>query len=105
MRLDVRLKQQHVALRLAEDRRRLQALGSRLHTARLASVLDGRSRLERAATQLQALSPLRVLDRGYALVYGAKGRLLRSADEVREGETVVAQLAKGRVRATVTRTE
>jgi exodeoxyribonuclease VII large subunit len=103
--LEMRLKQQHVSLRLAEDKRQLQQLRSRLDAARMNSVVAGRARLERASTQLEALSPLRVLERGYALVYQANGKLLRASNEVREGESVVAQLAKGRVTATVTSKE
>jgi len=103
--LEMRLKQQHVAIRLAEDKRQLQGLRSRLDAARLNPLIAGRSRLERTNTQLEALSPLRVLERGYALVYASDGRLLRASSEVREGERVVAQLAKGRVTATVTSKE
>jgi exodeoxyribonuclease VII large subunit len=103
--LDARLKQQHAALRLSEDARTLKTLRARLDAARLTGIDAGRLRVRHATTQLEALSPLRVLERGYALVYGANGKLLRSSDDVREGEGVVAQLAKGRVRATVTAKE
>jgi exodeoxyribonuclease VII large subunit len=103
--LEMRLKQQHVSLRLAEDKRLLQQLRLRLDAARMNSVVAGRARLERASTQLEALSPLRVLERGYALVYRANGKLLRASEEVREGESITAQLAKGRVTATVTGTK
>jgi exodeoxyribonuclease VII large subunit len=103
--LEMRLKQRHVSLRLADDKRQLQDLRSRLDAARMSAVVTGRTRLERASTRLEALSPLRVLERGYALVYGTNGRLLRASNEVREGESVTAQLAKGRVTATVTRKE
>jgi exodeoxyribonuclease VII large subunit len=104
-RLEKRLGQQHVMLRLADDRQHLQGLRARLEAARLSVVAKGRKRVEQATTQLEALSPLRVLERGYALVYGSNGKLLRASNEVSEGESVVAQLAKGRVRATVTSAE
>jgi exodeoxyribonuclease VII large subunit len=104
-RLETRLGQQHLMLRLAEDRQHLQGLRARLESARLSVVARGRARVEQATTQLEALSPLRVLERGYALVYQANGRLLRASNEVSAGESVVAQLAKGRVRATVTSSE
>ena len=58
--------------------------------------------MERAESRLHALSPLRVLERGYALVYAANGKLLRSADDVHDDDAIVAQLARGRVRARVT---
>jgi exodeoxyribonuclease VII large subunit len=100
--LESRLRRQHVSLRLAEDKHRLQGLRSRLDAARNTAVLTGRVRLERASTQLEALSPLRVLERGYALVYGPQGKLLRDSNEIQTGESLIAQLAKGRVTATVT---
>jgi exodeoxyribonuclease VII large subunit len=101
-RLESRVRQQHAELRLAKDERRLQTLDARLDAARLVSVTEGRTRWQRLNTQLEALSPLRVLERGYALVYGPDGRLLHSSDEVNAGEGVTAQLAQGRIRATVT---
>jgi exodeoxyribonuclease VII large subunit len=104
-RLETRLGQQHVMLRLADDRQHLQGLRARLEAVRLSVVALGRTRVEQATTQLEALSPLRVLERGYALVYGPSGKLLRASEEASAGESVVAQLAKGRVRATVTSTE
>jgi exodeoxyribonuclease VII large subunit len=101
-RLEVRLRRQDVSLRLGEDTRRWDRLRLRLQAARLRKATDSRSRMERAVSQLQAMSPLRVLERGYALVYAANGKLLRSADDVRDDDAIVAQLASGRVRARVT---
>jgi exodeoxyribonuclease VII large subunit len=61
------------------------------------------SQLERAGSKLNALSPVRVLERGYALVYGPDGRLLRSSNQVREGDEIAARLHQGSVQATVIR--
>jgi exodeoxyribonuclease VII large subunit len=44
---------------------------------------------------------VRVLERGYALVYGADGKLLRASAEVRQGEQITARLHEGELRATV----
>ena len=101
-RLESRLRRQHPSLRLAESHRRLQALRMQLETASSRTSAVNQARLERANSRLHALSPLRVLERGYALVYGPDGRLLRSASEISEGEDLVAQLAAGRLRARVT---
>jgi exodeoxyribonuclease VII large subunit len=107
--LDARLRQQHVGLRVSGDTRRLQGLQSRLLAARALTIAKGEQRLQRATTKLETLSPLRVLERGYALVYlernGTKGKLLRSSEEAHEGEAIVAQLANGRLRATITETD
>ena len=98
----MRVRQQHAALRLTQDMQKLQKLEARLSAARLASVTLGRTQWQRLNAKLEALSPLRVLERGYALVYGPDGKLLRSSDEVMAGEKLIAQLSHGRVRATVT---
>ena len=59
------------------------------------------TRLDRSAARLDALSPLAVLNRGYALVYTADDRLLRNATEAHPGQTIRARLAHGSVTAEV----
>jgi len=103
--LETRLRRQHVSLRIAAANRRFDALTQRLHSARTTPFLDAHTRLNHATSQLEALSPLRVLDRGYALVYAPNGKLLRNATEAPAGTTITAQLAHGRLRAKVTSTE
>jgi exodeoxyribonuclease VII large subunit len=62
---------------------------------------EGRERLALAAASLDALSPLGVLQRGYAIAQDASGRLLRDAAMVAEGDAVSVRLAKGRLNARV----
>ena len=50
--------------------------------------------------QLRALSPLRTLERGYAIVLRPGGAVLRSAREAVSGEALAIRLADGEVRAT-----
>ena len=102
---ETRLRRQHISLRLANDAHRFQSLQQRLQSARTTPFLSAHTRLAHATSQLEALSPLRVLDRGYALVYGPDGRLLRNATEAPAGAPITAQLAHGRLRAKVTSTE
>jgi exodeoxyribonuclease VII large subunit len=54
---------------------------------------------------LEALSPVAILNRGYALVFDAKGQLMKDVAELRAGDEMSARLARGRVRARVTATE
>jgi exodeoxyribonuclease VII large subunit len=103
--LETRLRRQNASLRLANDRHRFQTLQQRLRAARTLPLQQAHTRLNRATSQLEALSPLRVLERGYALIYDTDGKLLRSAADAPTGTTVTAQLAKGRLRAKVTGTE
>jgi exodeoxyribonuclease VII large subunit len=45
--------------------------------------------------RLHSLSPLAVLDRGYALVQSAEGELIRSAGQLIQGQQVRTRLAGG----------
>jgi exodeoxyribonuclease VII large subunit len=53
------------------------------------------------ARQLDNLSPLTVLSRGYALVFDADGALVKRAADVSAGETLTLRLAEGTVRSRV----
>jgi exodeoxyribonuclease VII large subunit len=64
-----------------------------------------RQRFERLILQLDERSPLRVLDRGYAIVYDAAGNVVRAADAVAAGDEISLRLARGRLIAEVKRRE
>jgi exodeoxyribonuclease VII large subunit len=89
------------AARLREAERGLESLRARLVSAARMVAEDRSVRVERASSQLEALSPMRVLERGYALVYGPDGRLLRASAEVNVGEQITARLHDGQIAATV----
>ena len=57
--------------------------------------------LARQAASLDALSPLAVLQRGYAIAEHEDGRLLRDANSVSFDERLLVRLAKGRIVARV----
>lgn len=65
------------------------AMDARLQTAR--------EKLGLAAASLDALSPLSVLHRGYAIAQDSSGRLLYDASAVSIGDEVKVRLAKGRL--------
>jgi exodeoxyribonuclease VII large subunit len=81
-------------------------LGARV--AALAGVMRNvlllqRTRVERLTTGLESLSPLAVLERGYALVFDAAGNLLKDANGTEVGQEISARLARGEIVARVTR--
>ncbi|MCA1564187.1 MAG: exodeoxyribonuclease VII large subunit [Acidobacteria bacterium] len=81
-------------VRLAVTRAALDAnFGARLDTAR--------AQLEVAVASLDALSPLGVLGRGYALVQDARGRVVRSTGRVRVGEGLRVRLGEGALKCRV----
>ena len=66
-------------------------------------LLQHRVRSERLQTALESLSPLAILDRGYALVFDPQGNLLKDARTVKAGDEISARLAHGQINAQVTR--
>ncbi len=100
------------AVRHYDARRRLAAVGQQLgaEVANLVAamhkrLLESRGALERRTASLEALSPVAILNRGYALVFDAQGRLVKDAARLEAGDELSARLARGRVRARVTSTE
>jgi exodeoxyribonuclease VII large subunit len=86
---------------LAGIQKELEAEAGALAAAMRAGILRCRSRLDQLTGQLQALSPVAILDRGYALVFDAKGKLLKDAARVEPGDEISARLAKGSIKAIV----
>jgi exodeoxyribonuclease VII large subunit len=71
---------------------------------RMERLLVGKiQQLERLRLQLEERSPLRVLQRGYAICTDAKGNVVSAADQVAIGAEVNVQLARGRLGAEVRR--
>ena len=82
-------------------RRRLEYLkGARVLRRPETLVADARQRVDALAGRLEALSPLKVLARGYS-VTRADGRVLMRASDVSPGDTLRTQLADGEVRSRV----
>jgi len=73
---------------LSSERRQLAAsMGSQLRQRREA--------LGALAAQLELLNPQRTLERGYAIVSNAKGKVLHSPGQIKPRDTIVVRLAEG----------
>jgi len=103
--LSERLRRQDVSLRIARAQRRLQQDVARFERAASQMLSPRWNRLNRAAARLEALSPLAVLSRGYAIVYAADGTVLRAASETAAGQMIRARLSQGSLEAQVTDTK
>jgi exodeoxyribonuclease VII large subunit len=66
-------------------------------------LLQHKVRSERLRTALESLSPLAILDRGYALVFDSEGNLLKDVDSLNVGDEISARLAHGQLHASVTK--
>jgi len=98
--LETRLGRFDMRPRLAADRRRLEACHARaVETIRL-RLARRRNALDQLAAKLSQLSPLAILDRGYAIVTNASGIVTDSA-AAPAGADIQVRLAKGSLEAVV----
>jgi exodeoxyribonuclease VII large subunit len=79
---------------------RVAAMGSAMRNA----FSLRRGRLDQLSGQIAALSPVAILERGYALVFDKSGKLIKDASQVKVGEEISARLAKGIVDSVVKKT-
>lgn len=89
---------------LARERDAVERSAARLRDSGPRLLRPAEATLARLAASLDALSPLSVLTRGYAIARDASGRVLRSAAEVRPGDEVRVLLGEGSFDATVSAT-
>jgi exodeoxyribonuclease VII large subunit len=82
---------------LSDARVRFESVYAGCNAATTVQVEAARQRLGLAAAALDALSPLAVLQRGYAIAQDKDGRLLRDARSAAIGDPVRLRLAKGRL--------
>jgi exodeoxyribonuclease VII large subunit len=86
---------------LAGIRGELAAGTAALAAAMRNQLLQNKVRVERMGRALETLSPLAILERGYALVFDSSGNLIKDAEQVKVGEEISARMARGEIRATV----
>lgn len=86
-------------------RRELGLLFGRALSAQAEGMEKARGALALLAGRLDALSPLRVLSRGYSVVLDGQGRAVTDAARLSPGEQVVLRLASGRAKARITERE
>ena len=101
--LTARLRRLDLRLRFAAARRRLEnADVAALQIIRL-RLTRAQNRLVPLQAHLTQLSPLKILDRGYAIVTNAEGRIVKEPEQAPVGSEIQVRLAKGSIAAEVTR--
>lgn len=85
-------------LKLMEEK--LDSLEKRAETAVMRSIDRHSARLSETAARLDSLSPLKVMARGYSLVYSGE-ELVRSSADISEGQTVSLRFDKGGAEAEI----
>ena len=97
-----RLQQASPERALKDRRERLEALTERLLAAPERQINTQHQRLEGVMRELNAVSPLAVLGRGYAILESSSGVVRRSSDTT-PGEVLTARLGEGRLKIEVKR--
>jgi exodeoxyribonuclease VII large subunit len=92
-------------MKIAAVRLRLEKLQLELAARSDRALRQKRERLDRLRLQLHERSPLRVLERGYAIATDSSGQILRSATQVAVGDAVNLRLLNGRLTTSVTSKE
>ncbi|HYT48913.1 MAG TPA: exodeoxyribonuclease VII large subunit [Pyrinomonadaceae bacterium] len=77
------------------SRTRFESLNRLRDNAIAARIESARQNFGRAAAALDAMSPLRVLERGYAIAHDARGRVIREAATMKVGDELRLRLWKG----------
>ena len=99
-RLRSRLTQLDVRLKFAAARRRIEFSDSRISQSIHLRVSAARGKLSALDAHLAQLSPLKILDRGYAIVEN-KGKIVKTPDDAPPDSEVTIRIAKGQLRGRV----
>ena len=86
---------------LQDRRMQLDYVQQKLVSAAKTVVEKDSRRFAQLTAKLDAMSPLKVLGRGYAMAQNESGEVLRSAQQVEVGEQVHVRLGQGSLRCTV----
>ena len=87
---------------LHQRRNALELVKNRMLTAQNQQIHRNKQRFIAQTSKLDAMSPLKVLSRGYAMAQTGDGSLLRSVQQTKAGECIRISLADGQLEANVT---
>ncbi|MBQ9169000.1 MAG: hypothetical protein IJX67_11420, partial [Oscillospiraceae bacterium] len=87
---------------LNQKRKSIELLGNRLISAQSNGVGLKKQRFISLTAKLDAMSPLKVLTRGYAMAQADDGSVIRSVSQVTGGDQVTVSLSDGKFIASVT---
>ena len=82
-------------------RKALELLQNRLIAAQSGTVAKNRQRFVAQISKLDAMSPLKVLTRGYAMVAKEDGQIVRSVSDVKPKDPIAVRVSDGTIVATV----
>jgi exodeoxyribonuclease VII large subunit len=88
---------------LRQARERVEQLRQRLEAGQRRKLQQERQHLQGIARELNAVSPLAVLGRGYSILQDDSGQVVRAASQTQPGQTLTARLGEGRLKLEVKR--
>ncbi|WP_322527935.1 exodeoxyribonuclease VII large subunit [Salinicola sp. LHM] len=88
---------------LRQARERVEQLRQRLEAGQRRKLQQERQNLQGIARELNAVSPLAVLGRGYSILQDDSGQVVRAASQTQPGQTLTARLGEGRLKLEVKR--
>lgn len=86
---------------IEQKQKNLTLLTNRMLAARQHTISRAKERYIGSVSKLDAMSPLKVLTRGYSMAHTQTGEILRSVHQVRPGEEILVNLIDGTLSATV----
>ncbi|WP_394200629.1 exodeoxyribonuclease VII large subunit [Shewanella waksmanii] len=99
--LRLRLNNQSPAHQLNHANTQLTSLSSRLDQALGIKMKDLQRQLHTAAHQLEAVSPLATLTRGYSITQDSQGKVVQSSSDLAAGDVITTKLLQGEVSSKV----
>jgi exodeoxyribonuclease VII large subunit len=100
--LDRKMTPLHPSARVARDKAEVSELSSRLAVTVRRAMAERDKEVERLAARLDAMSPLKVLARGYAIATREDGRAVRDAGDVSPGQSISLRVQRARIGTLVT---
>ncbi|MCL4104065.1 UNVERIFIED_CONTAM: hypothetical protein GTU68_034927, partial [Idotea baltica] len=98
---NLRSRVRHPSHQLREQSQRLDSLEQRLHTGTQHRLERSSARLTHLTRMLESLSPLGILQRGYAIISDSNGGIVADYSALSKGDKLEAKLANGRLKLTV----
>lgn len=92
-----RMERNPLPYRISAQIQHLHKLEQRLSYAIEKNISQRRLQFQTLCTQLDGLSPLSILARGYSVTQNQQGKALISTQDISIGETIVTRLAQGKV--------
>src|SRR5262249_52914429 len=99
--LTARLRSLDLRLRFAAARRRLEGADTAATQLIRLRITRAQGRLNPLIAHLTQLSPLKILERGYAIVTNREGAIVKEPSQAPVGSDIAIRLSKGRLSAEV----